>query len=49
MTKPTWEELKQDAITEALEYYIFKLKEDKCNQAAIDFFTQVLKEIDPND
>ena len=43
------QQLKQQAITEALEYYIFKLKEDKCNQAAIDLFTQVLKEVNPND
>jgi hypothetical protein len=49
MTNPTWEELKQEALTEALEYYIYRLKEDNCNQAAIDLFTQVLKEVNPND
>jgi hypothetical protein len=49
MTKPTWEELKQEALTEALEYYILKLKEDNCNEAAIELFTQVLKEVNPND
>jgi hypothetical protein len=38
--------LKQEAMIEALEYYIFKLKEDNCNQAAIDLFTEVLKEVE---
>ena len=47
MTLPTWEELKQEAIVEALEYYIIKLKEDNCNEAAIDVYTKVLKEVDP--
>lgn len=49
MTNPTWEELKQEALTEALKFYIYRLKEDNCNQAAIDLFTQVLKEVNPND
>jgi len=43
------EQLKQQAIVEALEFYIYRLKEDNCNQAAIDLFTQVLKEVNPND
>ena len=33
-------------IIEALEFYIYKLKEDNCNQVAIDAFTTLLKEID---
>jgi hypothetical protein len=49
MTNPTWEELKQDAIIEALEFYIQDLKRINANQAAIDLFTQVLKEVNPND
>jgi hypothetical protein len=49
MTKPTWEELKQQAIVEALEYYIYRLKRDNANEAAIDLFTQVLKEVNPED
>jgi hypothetical protein len=49
MTKPTWEELKQEAITEALEFYIYRMKKDNCNEAAIELFTQVLKEVNPND
>ena len=49
MTMPTWEELKQQALTEALEYYLIKLKEDNCTQASINLFTQVLKEVNPND
>jgi hypothetical protein len=49
MTKPSWEELKQQAIVEALEYYIYRLKRDNANEAAIDLFTQVLKEVNPED
>jgi hypothetical protein len=49
MTKPTWEELKQQALIEALEYYIYRLKRDNANEAAIDLFTQVLKEVNPED
>jgi hypothetical protein len=49
MTKPTWDELKQQAIVEALEHYIYRLHRDNANQAAIDLFSQVLKEINPND
>jgi len=49
MTMPTWEELKQQAITEALEFYIYRMKKDNANEAAIELFTQVLKEVNPND
>jgi hypothetical protein len=48
MTKPTWEELKTEAIVEALEFYIYRLKKDNANQAAIDLYTKIVKEIDPN-
>lgn len=43
------QEIKQKAITEALEYYIYHLKECNANQAAIDLFTEVLQEVNPND
>ena len=39
-------ELKQQMMIEALEYYIYRLKEDNCNQAAIDAFTDLLNEIE---
>jgi hypothetical protein len=42
-------ELKQQALVEALEYYIYRLKRDNANEAAIDLFTQVLKEVNPED
>ena len=42
-------ELKEKAIIEALEFYIYRLQKDNANQAAIDLFTQVLKEVNPND
>ena len=52
MTKPTWEELKQEALVEALEYYIYQLKKEICydeyrlaNQAAIQLFNKVLEEV----
>jgi hypothetical protein len=47
MTLPTWEELKTQAIVEALEYYIYRMKRDNANRAAIDLYTKVLKEVDP--
>jgi hypothetical protein len=49
MTKILTEELKQQAIIEALEFYIYRLKKDNCTQSAIDLFTQVLKEVNPNE
>jgi hypothetical protein len=48
MTNPTWEELKTQAIVEALEYYIYRMKKDNANQAAIELYTKIVKEIDPN-
>jgi len=48
MTNPTWEELKKEAIIEALEFYIYRLKKDNANEAAIQLYTQIVKEIDPN-
>ena len=41
-------ELKQQMMIEALEYYIQGLKDDNCNQAAIDAFTDLLNEIENN-
>lgn len=43
------QDIKQKAIIEALEYYIYQLKECNANQAAIELFTEVLKEVNPND
>ena len=48
MTNPTWEELKTEAIVEALEFYIYRLKRDNANEAAIELYTKIVKEIDPN-
>ncbi len=42
MMKPNRTEL----IIEALEYYIYRLKEDNANQAAIDAYIELIKEID---
>jgi hypothetical protein len=33
-------------IIEALEYYIYRLKRDNANQAAIDAYTELVKDID---
>jgi hypothetical protein len=48
MTKPTWEELKTQAIIEALEFYIYRLKKDNANDAAIELYTAIVKELDPH-
>jgi hypothetical protein len=42
-------ELKQQALVEALEYYIYRLKRDNANEAAIDLYTKILKEVNPED
>jgi hypothetical protein len=47
MTLPSWEELKTQAIVEALEFYIYRMKQDNANEAAIELYTKILKEIDP--
>jgi hypothetical protein len=49
MTLPNWEELKTQAIVEALEYYIYRMKKDNANPAAIQLYTDILKEIDPEE
>jgi hypothetical protein len=38
--------LKQQAMIEALEFYINNLREINANQAAIDLFTEVLTEVE---
>ena len=43
------QEIKTQAIIEALEYYLHQLKYCNANQEAIDLFTEVLKEVNPND
>ncbi len=42
------EELKKQALVEALEFYIYRLQKDNANQAAIDLYTNILKEVDPD-
>jgi hypothetical protein len=49
MTQPSWEELKTQAIVEALEYYIYRMKKDNTNEAAIELYMKILKEIDPEE
>jgi hypothetical protein len=39
-------ELKKEMMIEALEYYIQRLKDDNCNEAAIEAFTELLNEIE---
>jgi hypothetical protein len=38
--------IKQQAMIEALEFYINNLKEINANQAAIDLFTEVLADVE---
>jgi hypothetical protein len=49
MTLPSWEDLKTQAIVEALEFYIYRMKQDNANEAAIELYTKILKEIDPEE
>ena len=39
-------EIRQMMMVEALESYIQRLKDDSCNQAAIDAFTELLSEVE---
>ena len=39
-------EMKQMMMIEALESYIQRLKDDNCNQAAIEAFTKLLNEVE---
>jgi hypothetical protein len=39
-------EMKRQMLIEALEYYIYRLHKDNCNQAAIDAFSELLYEIE---
>lgn len=40
------QEIKQQAIIEALEYYIYHLEKCNANQAAIDAYTELLNELE---
>jgi len=49
MNNPDWTtpaEFRKTMLEEALEHYIYCLKKDNCNQAAIDAFTQLLQEVE---
>lgn len=42
----SWEQLKQQMLIEAVEHYIYRMKEDKCNEAAIEIYTKLLEELE---
>jgi hypothetical protein len=42
----TWDEMKKQMTIEAVEHYIYRMKEDNCNQAAIDVYTKFLEELE---
>ena len=42
------ENLKTQAIAEAVEFYINNLKQINANEAAINLYTQILEEVDPD-
>jgi hypothetical protein len=46
MTTQVTNAMKQQAMIEALEFYINNLKEIDANQAAIDLFAEVLAEVE---
>jgi hypothetical protein len=41
-----WEDLKQQMLIEAVEYYIYRMKEDNCNEVAIEIYTKLLEELE---
>ena len=46
MSIMNWEEMKQQMLIEAVEDYIYNMKQLNCNQAAIDAYTKLLKELE---
>jgi hypothetical protein len=42
----TFQITKNQMLIEAVEYYIYHLVKDNCNQAAIDVFTELLNELE---
>jgi 23S rRNA G2069 N7-methylase RlmK/C1962 C5-methylase RlmI len=42
----TYQPSKNEMLIEALEYYLYHLEKDNCNQAAIDVYTDLLHEIE---
>ena len=46
MSIMNWEELKHQMIIEAVEKYIYEMKQLNCNQAAIDVYTKLLEELE---
>lgn len=42
----SWEELKHQMIIEAVERYIYDMKQLNCTQAAIDVYTKLLEELE---
>jgi len=41
--------LKKQMISEAIEYYIYSMQKDNCNQASIDAYTYLLMEIEQSE
>ena len=41
-----WNEMKKQMTIEAVEYYIYRMKKDNANQAAIDVYTKFLEELE---
>ena len=46
MSMMTWDELKNQMLIEAVEYYIHDMQSNNCNQAAIDAYTKLLNELE---
>jgi hypothetical protein len=46
-TPLTTDPLKMAALAEALDYYLHRLQKCNANQAAIDLYTDLLEEVDP--
>ena len=46
MSIMNWEEMKQQMLIEAVEDYIYSMKQLNYNQAAIDAYTKLLEELE---
>lgn len=41
--------MKKEMLIDAVDYYIYRMKRDNANQAAIDVYTELLNELEEDD
>jgi hypothetical protein len=42
-------DMKKEMLIDAVDYYIYRMKRDNANQAAIDVYTELLNELEEDD